>query len=241
MSSSQALPEEPVQDGPDDAAEVEAGPTHVVEATDLLDPRDDAHVAELLMCVVHQDEAALAELYQLLSHRVRRVAQRLVGQPYLADEVVEDTFWQVWRQAPRFDPLRGSGMAWVMTIARSRALDAWRRQQRQHAREHHGTEDLDALHSAAEGDTDTHADLADWLIRQRELERLHQALAMLDASPRQLVTLTFLRGLTHEEVAQSTGLPLGSVKSQIRRAMQSLRRWLGTEYRGLAADDTPAT
>ena len=67
MSSSQALPEEPVQDGPDDAAEVEAGPTHVVEATDLLDPRDDAHVAELLMCVVHQDEAALAELYQLRS------------------------------------------------------------------------------------------------------------------------------------------------------------------------------
>lgn len=78
MSPSPTLPEEPVQDGPVDA-------------------RDDAHVAELLMCIVHQDEAALAELYQLLSYRIRRVAQRLVGQPHLAAEVVEDTFWQVWR------------------------------------------------------------------------------------------------------------------------------------------------
>lgn len=222
MSASPTQPEEPAQDGPVDA-------------------RDDAHVAELLMCIVHQDEAALAELYQLLSYRIRRVAQRLVGQPHVAAEVVEDTFWQVWRQAPRFDPLRGSGTAWVMTIARSRALDAWRRQQRQYAREHSSTEDVETQYSQTSEDTGASEDLADWLIRQRELERLHQALAMLDASPRQLVTLAFLRGLTHEEVAQSMGMPLGSVKSQIRRAMQSLRRWLGTEYRGLAADDTPAT
>lgn len=241
MRSSHALPEEPVPDGPDEASEAEAGPPHAPDATEWLHPRDDAHVAELLTRIVHQDEAALAALYQLLSHRVRRAAQRLVGQAHVADEVVEDTFWQVWRQAPRFDPLRGSGMAWVMTIARSRALDAWRRQQRQHAREHCSTEDVEAMQAQDEHDAEAPADLADWLIRQRELERLHQALARLDASPRQLVTLAFLRGLTHEEVAQSTGLPLGSVKSQIRRAMQSLRRWLGTDHRGLAADDTPAT
>ena len=76
--------------------------------------------------IVEQDQQALAELYDALVGRVYGLALRITRQVQLAEEVVEDTFWQVWRQAPRFDPERGTAMAWIMAIARSRALDALR-------------------------------------------------------------------------------------------------------------------
>ncbi len=81
---------------------------------------DNAALAELINRIMYQDEAAMAALYDALSGRVYAVALYITGQASAAEEVLQDTFWQVWRQAPRFDAMRGNAVAWIMTMARSR-------------------------------------------------------------------------------------------------------------------------
>jgi RNA polymerase sigma factor (sigma-70 family) len=137
----------------------------------------------------------------------------------MAEEAVEDAYFQVWRQAPRFDPARGTALTWLLAIARSRAIDALRRE----VRFRH--EDLD---DDAHPETASQEPAADELLDlARHHADLHQALMLLGPQPRQLVSLAFFRGLSHEEIAQQTQLPLGTVKSQIRRALLSLRQILG--------------
>lgn len=176
-------------------------------------------LAAWIDAVVDRDEQALAALYDATFSRVYGLVRRIVRNDALAEEVVEDSFFQVWRQAPRFDPARGMALTWLLSIARSRALDALRREQRIEA------EPLDD-EAAAEGAGETMP--ADELLDlARRRSDLHQALMLLGSQPRQLVSLAFLRGLSHEEIAEQTQLPLGTVKSQIRRALLTLRQLLG--------------
>lgn len=179
---------------------------------------DDTTLAAWIGRVVDRDEQALALLYDALAGRVYGLALRITGRPQLAEEVVEDTFWQVWRQAPRFDPERGTALAWIMTIARSRALDA--RRALDPAECHAAPWALDGAETA---DTTEPPDLVAAMERGH---RLHAALAELEAIPRRLVALAFFRGLSHEAIAQRENLPLGTVKSQIRRTLIRLRRTL---------------
>lgn len=165
--------------------------------------------------MVDRDQAALSCLYDALIAQVYGLALRITRQTQLAEEVAQDTFWQVWRQAPRFDASRGSAKAWVMTIARSRALDALR--------------SLDSEECELEPETLAliQAEDADMppnlLMAVEQGHGLHAALAMLDATPRQLLSLAFFRGLSHDEIAECSGMPLGTVKSHIRRALQTLQ------------------
>lgn len=178
---------------------------------------DETQLREWIARVVGQDEEAFASLYDALVGRVYGLAMKITRCAETAEEVVEDVFWQVWRQAPRFDPDRGSALAWVMTIARSRALDALRARPPAES-----LDDMDALlASLTDGDDPAESAQA----RQEEV-RLHAALASLDSVARQLVALAFFRGLSHEEIANQTNLPLGTVKSQIRRALLKLRELL---------------
>lgn len=162
--------------------------------------------------VVARDENALASLYEAMAGRIYGLALRITRNEQTAEEVVEDTFWQIWRQAPRFDPARGNATAWMLTMTRSRAIDALRR--------------TDQATSDAEAGEST-ADLADGpealLASSQAGKQLDAALARLEPLPRQLVALAFFRGLSHEEIATHTGLPLGTVKSHIRRALVRLR------------------
>ena len=178
-----------------------------------------AQLAAWVDAIVDRDERALAALYDATCSRVFGIVQRMVRRTALAEEVVEDTYFQVWRQAPRFDATRGSTMTWLLAIARSRAIDAIRRE----ARFVHDTlDDEQALASGGKAaPTDELLDLA------RHHAELHRALLLLGAQPRQLVALAFFRGLSHEEIASQTSLPLGTVKSQIRRALLTLRHMLG--------------
>lgn len=179
---------------------------------------DEAQLRTWIAGIVERDETALAALYDAQVGRVFGLTLRIVRQPALAEEVTEDVFWQVWRQAPRFDAARGSAMAWLMTIARSRALDALRRTASPEVA------DDDAIAAAA--DADGGANPFDLLSAVDEHDRLHAALQTLDAQPRQLLALAFFRGLTHDEIAQHTGLPLGTVKSHLRRSLLQLRETL---------------
>ncbi len=168
--------------------------------------------------IVRHEEQALGELYEAMAGRVYGLALRITRHVQVAEEVTEDVFWQVWRQAPRFDATRGSVLSWILTIARSRALDTLRRGERAEAL------DEEALASLP-GEGDPH-DLLDAVQRN---DRLHRALSGLDPLPRQLLALSFFRGLTHEEIARHMSLPLGTVKSHIRRALLRLREMLGAD------------
>jgi RNA polymerase sigma-70 factor, ECF subfamily len=177
-------------------------------------PLDDVTLAGWIERVADHDEAALSALYDATLSRVFGLVMRIVRQQACAEEVVEDTYFQVWRQAARFDPGRGRALAWLLAMARSRAIDALRREQRF---------DHEPLCSdGAAADAGAHA-LDDLLEGARDNAALHRALSDLKNPSRQLVAMAFLRGLSHEEIALQTEMPLGTVKSQIRRALVSLR------------------
>jgi RNA polymerase sigma-70 factor (ECF subfamily) len=186
----------------------------------------DEQLAAWIDAIVGRDERALAALYDATFASVFGLVRRIVRDRATAEEVVEDSYFQVWRQAPRFDPARGHALGWLLAIARSRAIDALRRG----ARFQHEVLDED---KACELASDAAA--ADELLQlARQRSDLQQALMLLGAQPRQLVSLAFFCGLSHEEIAQQTQIPLGTVKSQIRRALLSLRRSLG-DHGGLVA------
>ncbi|MBX3626501.1 MAG: sigma-70 family RNA polymerase sigma factor [Rhizobacter sp.] len=186
-------------------------------------PVTDDEIAGWIGRIVTHDERALAALYDATLSRVYGVVLRVVRRASLAEEVVEDTFFQVWRQAPRFDPARGKALTWLLNMARSRAIDAVRHESRFQA------DSLDADNAPAlDADDPGHDDLLDVARGHAELQR---ALLLLHAQPRQLVALAFFRGLSHEEIATHTALPLGTVKSQIRRALATLRDALGPQAR----------
>jgi RNA polymerase sigma-70 factor (ECF subfamily) len=176
-------------------------------------------LAAWIAAIANRDERALCALYDATLARVYGLALRIVRKASLAEEVAEDTYFQVWRQALRFDPARGSPMAWLLGMARSRAIDTLRRE----ARFQHQSLDLGSAAEVADDKPGSDDLLA---VAQGHAE-LQRALLLLHAQPRQLVALAFFRGLSHEEIASQTELPLGTVKSQIRRALLVLRQALG--------------
>ncbi|MBS0194147.1 MAG: sigma-70 family RNA polymerase sigma factor [Proteobacteria bacterium] len=182
----------------------------------------DEQLCAWIAAIVVHDERALAALYDATVGRVFGLVRRIVRAVAIAEEVVEDVYFQIWRQAARFDPGRGKALTWLLSIARSRAIDALRRESRFQNEEADAGAHADAAdHAAPEAD-----ELLDLARRQADL---HQALALLGDQPRQLVSLAFFRGLSHEEIAHHTRMPLGTVKSQIRRALLHLRTLLGEE------------
>jgi RNA polymerase sigma-70 factor (ECF subfamily) len=233
----EALEVDDLADAMADDVRTEEGDTDSIAELAPLSPlasADEPQLQAWLARIVRQDEAALDALYRACVGRVYGLALRVVRNPAIAEEVTEDTFWQVWRQAPRFDPARGTSLAWLLTIARSRALDALRARRRVLA----NTVSADALGEAMDSLVETtdaggaghgNADPHDLLEAVQTNQQLHQALAQLDAVPRQLVALAFFKGLTHEEIASQIGLPLGTVKSHLRRAMLALRKCLGPQ------------
>lgn len=179
----------------------------------------EVQLAQWIEAIAERDERALAALYDATFTRMFGLVRRIVRNTALAEDVVEDAYFQVWRQAVRFDPARGRPLTWLLAMAHSRAIDALRREARfQH----------DALDDASTPGIASDAPAVDELLDlARHRSDLHQALMLLGAQPRQLVSMAFFRGLSHEEIAEQTRLPLGTVKSQIRRALLTLRQTLG--------------
>ena len=176
---------------------------------------DEVFLQGLIARIVDADQSALDQLYESLIGQVYGLALRILNRTPLAEEVVQDIFWQVWRQAPRFDAGRGTVKSWVLTITRSRALDMLRRIDPNEVELDLEAQDLNQA-------TDHNAP-QDLLSAIQQDHRLHQALVSLEPVPRNLVSLAFFRGLSHDEIARHTGLPLGTVKSHIRRSLNQLR------------------
>ncbi len=204
-----------------DAWDAESG--QAIATLNTTDPLAADSLPALITKVMHQNEQALASLYARLGGAVFSLALQITRNTASAEEVLQDVFWQVWRQAPRFDGARGSVPAWVLTIARSRALDAARSHMRTPQSHNQASDTLDDC--IASEDAGPH----DLLVAAQQDSALQAALEQLDPLRRQLVSLSFYRGLTHQEIAEQIGLPLGTVKSHLRRSLLTLRDSLGTD------------
>jgi RNA polymerase sigma-70 factor (ECF subfamily) len=186
------------------------------------DPRDaEPQLAALTARVGRQDEAALGELYDATVAKLFGLARAILRNPADAEEVVCDTYTQVWQTAGLYDASRGTIMGWLVTICRSRALDLLRRRR---VRER-------TAGAAVEGTVLPWAEPGpeDIIESVQQNTAVHRALATLPAVRRWAVALAFFRGLSHEEVAHVMGLPIGTVKSHIRRALGALEAELTKE------------
>ena len=184
----------------------------------------DAALAELIRRIADADEQALAAFYDATLGKVYGLALRITGRPDAAEDVAAEVYHQAWRQAGRYDAARGRPLTWLLTMAHSRALDSLRR--RDQADSHPEPEAL------AEPAVAPRSDPLDLLLTVERNSAIHGALARLDPIQRQLLALAFHRDFSHQEIADHTRLPLGTVKTHIRKAMLALRTAL---EKGVAA------
>jgi RNA polymerase sigma-70 factor (ECF subfamily) len=177
-----------------------------------MDEADEGRaLAELLRLIAAGDRVAFRRLYERVGGRLYGVALRITRQAPLAADAVHDAFLQVWRNAARFEVGRGTPEAWLLSLVRYRALDIARRRGRE---------------TPSEEMPEPVDEAPDALARLAESEgaaALRACLEQLEAERRRLLLLAFADGLSHSEVAERLGMPLGTVKSWIRRSLQSLR------------------
>lgn len=158
----------------------------------------------------HQDREAFARLFRHFAPRVKGFLMKSGAGEAIAEECTQEVMATLWTKAHMFDPSRASVSTWVFTIARNRRIDALRRQRRPEP------EDLT-------WGPEAEPDPADVLLVQQESEMLARALAGLPAKQRDLIERAYFGDLSHSEIAEVTGLPLGTIKSRIRLALDRLR------------------
>ena len=171
-----------------------------------------------LRSVAKGDEAAFATFYDETAARVHGLVLRVLRSPAQAEEVTQEVYLEVWRQAARFDSERGSPLGWLMTMAHRRAVDRVRSSQAATARD----ETYEARNRDAPFDTTAESATA-----RLEAHRVRRALNKLSEAQREAVSLAYLGGYTHREVASLLDLPLGTAKTRIRDGLIRLRDQLG--------------
>ena len=181
-------------------------------------PEPASEAAGLLARVALLDATALSSLYDLTAGAVYGVCRRILRDPFDAEEAAGDVFLQVWQKAARFDPGRGDALAWLLTLARSRAIDRLRSRGAARRRE----TGLDDGHDSPSSDPGPEARSS--LAQRAALVR--DALAELPDEQREVLELAYFEGLTHSEIAERLSQPLGTAKSRIRLALAHLRRSL---------------
>ncbi|MBC2836182.1 sigma-70 family RNA polymerase sigma factor [Gemmobacter straminiformis] len=159
----------------------------------------------------HQDKAAFAALFRHFAPRVKAFLMKSGADAGLAEECAQDVMATLWQKAHLFDPTRASVATWVFTIARNRRIDALRKARRPEP------EDLP-------WGPEPEPDQAEVFEAQQETDKLGQALAQLPDKQRALIERAFYGDLSHSEIATETGLPLGTIKSRIRLALDRLRQ-----------------
>lgn len=176
----------------------------------------DSALIERMMAA---DEAALSKLYDRYSAMLFGMLMRILRDQQAAEEVLQDLFLQLWRSAGQFDAARGSLPAWLMAIGRNRAISRLRgRRDREVLEEEEG----DYANTFVSGEN-----IEDEAVRAELARNISAALQQLPVEQRQAVELAYFEGMTQSEIANRTGIPLGTVKTRVRTAMQTLRQMLG--------------
>jgi RNA polymerase sigma-70 factor (ECF subfamily) len=172
----------------------------------------------LVAAIARRQQEAFEQLYERYQTMVYHLALKILNSRESAEEVVHDVFWQVWREAARYDAQRGKVGAWLATLARSRAIDALRARRGNPAAE----DDIDERPVATDS-ADNPEEVVS--LEQRAL-LVRDALDSLPPDQRAALELAFFGGLTHIEVAERLAEPLGTIKTRIRAAMLRLRERL---------------
>jgi len=176
--------------------------------------RDDDWAA-LISRVADGDQSALTDLYDSTSRLVFGLILRVVGDRATAEEVVLDVYTQVWRQASTYDSKRGAPLAWIMTIARTRAIDRLRSSR-------HDTQNKEPLDSIGETRSAGASPEENTVLSERR-NLVRSALNLLSAEQREVIELAYYSGLSHSEIALKLNQPLGTVKTRTRLGMMKLR------------------
>ena len=173
-----------------------------------------AWVAQMTSVRDNKDTAAFAELFAYFGPRVKSFLMKSGASPDLAEECTQEVMVTLWRKSHMFDPAKASVSTWIFTIARNRKIDLLRKQRRVEP------EDLP-------WGPEAEPDQADTIALQQETEILGAAIAALPDKQRELIEKAYYGELTHSEIAAQTGLPLGTIKSRIRLALDRLRHAIG--------------
>jgi RNA polymerase sigma-70 factor (ECF subfamily) len=181
-------------------------------------PQQTSPDAELLHAIARGDESALAALYDRYHSILLGLLLRILHSRVEAEDVLQEVFLQIWQRAANFDEARGRAFTWMVTLARSRAIDRLRAlQSRQRA------DDTAFLRDAPDSVGDAVEDVHH--AEQREIVRA--ALAEIPEEQRRTLLLAYFEGLTQSEIAEQLGQPLGTVKTRMRSGMSKLRDLLG--------------
>jgi RNA polymerase sigma-70 factor (ECF subfamily) len=177
------------------------------------DPGEEAagHDAALVTAVAEGDVEAFRALYDRYGRMVQAIAYRVVNDKQLAEECVQDVFVELWRSARRFDPARARPSTWLCAIARNRALDAVRSRGRRPVPQ----ADVEPAGNAA--------DTVELVAAADEAVHVAEVMATLNPAQLEVVQLAYFDGLSHGEIAKKLGVPLGTVKSRLRLALDRLR------------------
>jgi len=167
----------------------------------------------LLARIGQKDEEALSALYDRYSGLVFSEAKRILRDTGAAEEILQDLFFQVWRTAERFDPARGSLAGWLLVAARHRAISKIRRKSGK-------SEELDENGVTLGVDVESHA------AQNLLLDKVRMVMGSLPDGQREALECAYFEGMSHTEIAEKTGQPLGTVKTRIRSAMEALKKVL---------------
>ena len=189
-----------------------AAPAAAHDGAGNLDEASELSV--LLAACARGDKHAFRQLYDTQSPHLYGVALRITRDAALAADALHDALIQVWQNAGRFDALRGRAEAWLTSLVRYRALDMVRARRRE------------LLTGEPPERADDAPDALAALASSDEAKALHRCLETLEADKRRLIASAFVEGYSHAELAQRLGLPLGTVKSWIRRGLEALKRCL---------------
>jgi RNA polymerase sigma-70 factor (ECF subfamily) len=187
---------------------------------------------ELIDLIAHRDPDAVRVLYGRYGRMVYGLSMQVIGDAATAEEVCQDVFMRVWEKSGTYRPDRGKVVTWIARIARNRAIDVLRSQRSRgldlprpgtEPHEAANQESADASLKSAYGE-----DPGDRLWQSFREQEVREAVAALPRDQRHALSLAFFQGLTHREIAEMLGEPLGTVKTRIRDAMAKLRSSLGT-------------
>ncbi len=178
----------------------------------------DAALVALLGRVAQRDHAALKSLYERCSSKLFGLAVRVVSRRDWAEDVLQEAFLTIWRVADDYRASLSPPLAWMGLIVRSRGLDLLRRRA---AEGQHVTQELDGLLAdTLQGDTANPMDTAQ---ASEQARALHRCLTLLEHRQREVVSLAYMRDLSHHDLARQLKLPLGTVKTWVRRGLEQLR------------------
>ncbi|HCI86391.1 MAG TPA: hypothetical protein DHV68_06050 [Dehalococcoidia bacterium] len=177
---------------------------------------------ELLAKIGEQDREALATLYDRYGRRVFALAVRMLKDPIGSEEVTQDVFMSLWRRGASYTSKKGKFTTWLFSIAHNRTIDELRKRRRDRSREN---DDIDDHLNIQSGDISP----ADTAIAQSEYAQIRAAMDELPEEQKNVIELSYFKGLTQTEIASKTGQPLGTVKTRMRLALKKLRSALSAE------------